>query len=75
MLHDKRYVAELVNGLNVCDPETALLPLQPPAAVQLAASVLDHVSVVDPLYAIDAGLALIVTVGIGGAAATVIVEV
>ena len=44
-------------------PEVALVPVQPPLAVQLVAFVLDHVTVVLPLYAGAIGLAEIVTVG------------
>lgn len=44
-------------------PDTALAPLQLPEAAHEVAFVLDQVSVLEPSYAILAGLALRVTVG------------
>ena len=46
-------------------PEGALVPDQPPKAVQVA-FVEDQVSVEDPLYATDVGFATSDTVGVGG---------
>jgi hypothetical protein len=58
-------------GETLCVPLVARAPLQPPLAVQLAASVLDHVRVLVCPEAMDVGLAARVTVG-GGATVTVV---
>lgn len=47
-----------------CDPEVLLLPVQSPEAVQLSASVLDQLSVVEPFIATLDGLADKETVGV-----------
>lgn len=52
-------------------PEVNFAPPHPPDAVQAVAFVLDHVKVLDPLYAMLAVLALNVTVGMGAATLTV----
>ena len=52
-------------------PEGALVPDQPPEAVQELASVEDQVSVEDAPYATDVGFATSDTVGIGGNTVTV----
>ena len=49
----------------------ALLPVQSPLALHNVAFVHDHDSVLEPLYATVAGLALNVKVGGGGGGATV----
>ena len=54
-------------------PEGALVPDQPPTAVQELAFVEDQVSVEDPLYATDVGFAVSDTVGTGGNTVTVTV--
>ena len=46
-------------------PRVGLVPNQPPDALQLVASVLDHVSVVVPPLMRVVGFAVIVTVGVG----------
>ena len=51
-------------------PEGALVPDQPPEAVQVA-FVEDQVSIEDPPYATDVGFATSDTVGIGGNTVTV----
>ena len=51
-------------------PEVALAPDQAPEAVQEVAFVEDQVSVEDAPFAIDAGFAVSVTVGTGGATVT-----
>jgi hypothetical protein len=54
-------------------PEVALVPDQPPEAVQEDASVVDQVSVEDPPLGTDVGFAVSDAVGAGGAAVTVTV--
>ena len=54
-------------------PEGALVPDQPPEAVQELASVEDQVRIEDPPYATDVGFATSDTVGIGGNTVTVAV--
>ncbi len=53
-------------------PDVAFVPVQPSLAVHDVALVLDHVNVVEPLYATFCTLAVNVAVG-NGAAPTVIV--
>jgi hypothetical protein len=57
-------------GDTLWEPLVACGPLQPSLAVQLVASVLDHVSVLVCPEAMDVGLAARVTVG-GGTTVTV----
>ena len=57
----------------VVEPLVAREPLHAPLAVQLVAFVEDQVSVDDPPLVTEAGDALMVTVGGGGAAVTVTV--
>lgn len=52
-------------GVTLEDPEVAFVPDQAPEAVQDVALVEDQVSVEDPLYDTDVGLAEILTVGAG----------
>jgi hypothetical protein len=54
-----------------CEPLTALLPLQPPDAVQAVAFVADQVSVELVPLATELGAALIETVGAGELTETV----
>jgi hypothetical protein len=54
-----------------CEPLSALLPLQPPDAVQAVAFVADHVSVELFPLATELGAALISTVGAVEVTATV----
>jgi hypothetical protein len=54
-----------------CEPLSALLPLQPPDAVQAVAFVADHVSVELFPLATELGAALIKTVGAGEVTATI----
>jgi hypothetical protein len=56
----------------VCDPLTALLPLQPPDAVQEVAWVADQFKVELPPLAIVLGLAMKVIVGAGVVTDTVV---
>jgi hypothetical protein len=56
----------LINPVTFCEPEVALLPLQPPEAVQEVAFVELHVSVELPPLDTLVGFALIVTVGAPG---------
>ncbi len=53
----------LVKFVKVCEPETALLPLHPPLAMQEAAFVEDHVNVLDPPEAMEVGETLMFKVG------------
>jgi hypothetical protein len=62
----KVYVLVAVSGPTAWLPFTALKPDQAPPALQVVASVDIQVRVEEPLYAIDAGLALSETVGVGG---------
>ena len=50
----------------LCVPLVALVPLQPPEAVQEVVFVLDQVSVAEPPEVTEAGEAVRVTVGCGG---------
>jgi len=65
--HVSVYAALAVKLLLVALPEVDCAPLQLPLAVQLVAFVDDQLSVVLPLKATDAGLAVSVSVGAGGA--------
>lgn len=56
-----------VSGALVSEPEVARAPDQPPPAVQAVAFVVDQASDVVLPLAIDAGVAVRVTVGCGGA--------
>lgn len=58
-------VVVVVSEPLLLEPELALVPVQPPEAVQALASVLDQASVVLPPLAIDAGVALKLSVGAG----------
>ena len=58
-------VVVVASGDVDCEPLAALAPLQPPDAVQLVASVDDHVSVDAAPLATVVGLAVSVTVGAG----------
>jgi hypothetical protein len=60
-----------VNTPEDCEPLSALLPLQPPDAVQAVAFVADHVSVELFPLATELGAALISTVGAVEVTATV----
>ncbi len=62
-VHASVYVVVAWMALIVWLPEVALLPLQPPEAVQLVALVLDQVSTELPPCATVAGLALRFTTG------------
>ena len=63
------YVTEPdVVGVTAWEPVAAWLPLQAPLAVQVAAWVLDHVSVADWPAVIEVGLTDRVTVGVGAVA-------
>ena len=55
----------MVVGLTLCEPAVALLPLQPPEAVQEVALLEDQVKVLDWPLVIEVGLALKVRVGAG----------
>jgi hypothetical protein len=55
-----------VSALVVTEPASPLSPLQPPVAVHELALLDDHESVEAPPLAIDAGLAVKLTVGAGG---------
>ena len=59
------YVPFAVNAPVLCVPDVALLPVQPPDAVQLVAFVELHVSVEEPPDAMLIGDAANVTVGTG----------
>lgn len=63
-------------ALMVSVPVSALVPLQPPDAVQLLALVEDHVRTVEPPVVMEVGLAAMVTVatGVTGAAVTAMVR-
>jgi hypothetical protein len=54
---------EVSAGFSVSEPAVALVPDQPPLAVQLVAFVLDHVSVMSAPYVIEGELEVSVTVG------------
>jgi hypothetical protein len=58
-------VVELVMFVNVCVPEVAFVPVQPPEAVHAVALVDDQVSVVLPPLAIDVGFADSIAVAAG----------
>jgi hypothetical protein len=70
-LHVKVNVVVCANAAVPCEPDVALVPLQPPDAVQADALVVDHVKVDVPPWATCAGLAASETVGAGGVALTV----
>lgn len=67
-LHDNVYVAVEASPDRASEPDRALLPVQPPEAVQLAALVAVQLSVVPPPLATVEGVALSDTEGSGGAA-------
>jgi hypothetical protein len=71
-VHVSVYAAVLVILVSDCEPEVALVPLQPPDAVHEVALVVDQVSVLEPPELTVAGLAPMDTVG-GGAVFTVTV--
>ena len=54
-----------------CEPEVALLPLQPPDAVHAVALVVDQDRVAPPPLLTDVGLALRLSVGAGAVTFTV----
>lgn len=56
-------------------PAVPLTPLHPPLAAHDAASVLDHDSMLEPLYATAVELALKVIVGSGGGTTVMVVLV
>jgi hypothetical protein len=62
-VHVRMNVAFAESAALVSVPLVALVPVQPPLAVQLSAFGLDHVSVVVPSAGMDNGLASSVTVG------------
>ena len=64
--HARVYASVSVSLERTSDPDCALVPDQPPPAVQLVAFVDDHVTVDDPPVATLSGLAANVTVGGGG---------
>jgi len=70
-LHVNVNVVVCANAAVPCEPDVALVPLQPPDAVQADALVVDHVKVDVPPWATCAGLAASETVGAGGVALTV----
>lgn len=73
-LHVSVYIPVLVNASSVCMPLVVFVPLHALLAAQVVASVLDQVNVVDSLYAIMAGFALMVTVGISGASTVIVTD-
>lgn len=64
-LHVRMYVLFFV-GARVCEPDSALLPLQSPDALQLVAFEELHERVTDPPAVIELGVMLRFTVGVGG---------
>jgi hypothetical protein len=66
-VHDRVYVVVEVSPDRASEPETALLPFQPPEAVQLVALVAVQLSVVPPPLGTVEGVAPSVTEGSGGA--------
>jgi hypothetical protein len=66
--HASVYVVVAASPDRASDPESALLPVQPPEAVQLVALVTVQLSVVPPPLATVVGVALSITDGSGGAA-------
>jgi hypothetical protein len=72
-LHVSVNVVVCDNAAVTCEPDVALVPLQPPDAVQADALVEDHVNVDVPPWATCAGFAPSETVGAGGVALTVTV--
>jgi len=58
-----------VNGPTDCEPFVAMLPDQPPDAVQPVAFVADHVSVLEPPLVTDVGFAVNVVTGAAGGGA------
>lgn len=62
-VHVNVYVPEVVSAFSVELPDIAFAPDHAPEAVHELASVLNHVSVDEPLAGTELGLALIVTVG------------
>ena len=61
--HDNEYVVSWAIGPTLCEPLVALVPLQPPVAVQVVTLELDQVSVELPFFATPGGLAVRLTVG------------
>ena len=59
-------VVSAVIAAEVSVPEIALLPVQPPEAVQLVALLVDHCNEVVPEALTDVGVALQVITGSGG---------
>gem|GEM_PF-1742356 len=65
-VHDSVYVLVAVSAPVVCEPAVALVPDHAPEAEQALASVDDQTSVAEPPLLTLGGLALKLTVGIGG---------
>jgi hypothetical protein len=63
-VHESEYVVFAVGDTD-CVPEVALVPVQPPLAVQEVLFVDDHVRVDDCPLVIEVGFALRLTVGVG----------
>ena len=72
-MHVSVYAVLTESAPVLCVPLVALVPLQPPEAVQEVAPVEDQVSVAEPPEVTEAGEAVRVTVGAGGGAVTVTV--
>ena len=64
----------VVRLLIVCVPESALVPVHAPLAVQLVAFVEDQVKIAVPPEVTDVVSALKVTVGVAGAVTTTVVD-
>lgn len=70
----ERVKVAVAAGVTLAVPLVAMVPLQPPDAVQEVALVEVHVSVALPPTVIDVGLALIETVGAGATVTVVLAE-
>ena len=73
-LQESSKVLFVVNALMTCEPEVAILPDQPPEAVQVSTLLLVQLSVVEPFYDTTDGLADRLTMGASGSATVTLAE-